>query len=90
MKPITLLLFLLSLIACGKGWSQGDRDKLIQSCVQKAQAAAPGMDPTKLKNYCSCFQQNIEKKFPSILDLSTAGPEAVNQEAQSCLPLMVQ
>lgn len=89
MKVLAIALLLLAAAACHRGWTQGDRDKLVNSCVEKAQAGAPGIDATKLKAYCSCYQQNIEKKFPSTLDLTKATPEVLSGEAQSCLPLML-
>ena len=91
MIKLTAIFFVLfSLAACNRGWAPGDRDKLINSCVEKAQAGAAGIDVTKLKNYCSCYQQNLEKKYPTMRDLSKATPDQLTNEAQACLPLMVQ
>ncbi len=70
------------------GWSQGDRDQLINSCVSEAKAKAAQLDEAKLKAYCSCYEQNIEKQFPNVSDLATAKAEDMTKAAESCLPLM--
>ena len=90
MKRLSLLILFLAFAACNRGWTQGDRDKLISTCVEKANAGAPGIDPTKLKNYCTCYQQNIEKKFTTMGDLAKATADSVAPAAQECLPLMLQ
>ena len=89
MKRLSLtLLLLLPLLACNRGWTQGDRDKLVNTCVEKAQSQ--GIDPNKLKNYCACYQQNIEKKYATMGALTKADANSISAAAQECLPLMVQ
>lgn len=90
MKIVALAFILLAFAACNRGWTQGDRDTLVNSCVEKAQAGAAGIDVNKLKSYCACYQQNLEKKYATMGALAKAGPENLTNEAQSCLPLMVQ
>lgn len=88
-RLLGLILF-LPLAACHRGWTQGDREKLINACVEKASAQAQGIDPNKLKNYCACYQQNLEKKFATMGALAKANTESVSTAAQDCLPLMIQ
>lgn len=89
MKIFALALILLAFANCTRGWSQRDRDTLVNSCVAKA-GATPGIDAEKLKKYCGCYQQNLEKKFGTMVALSKATPDDVAQQAEACLPLMVQ
>ena len=87
--PLAFILF-VALAACNRGWTQGDRDKLINTCVEKALAQAQELDPTKLKNYCTCYQQKIEMKFTTMEALAKATPESVSPPAQECLPILTQ
>lgn len=89
MKTIALAFIFLAFTACNRGWAQRDRDTLINSCVEKAQGT-PGVDLEKLKKYCGCYQQNLEQKYATMGALSKASPEDITNEAQACLPLMVQ
>ena len=82
---------LTAINACGKrGWTQADRDQLVNSCVSGAKAKSAAIDEVKLKDYCSCYGQNIEKKFPDMKEMVTAKTEDLTKEAQNCLPLLVK
>jgi len=90
-KLILLFTALTAIGACGKkGWTQADRDQLVNGCVDGAKAKAPTIDEAKLKNYCSCYGQAIEKKYPDMRTMVTAKAEDLSKEAQNCLPLMIK
>lgn len=89
---LSFVLVALSLAACGggRGWPQSERDALIGGCVQQAKAGGGALDEAKLRNYCSCYQQNVEKSFPDVKALKTVKAEDVAKEAQKCVELMFQ
>ena len=78
-------------VACigkSKGWSQGDRDKLIGSCVEETKKASPTIDESKLKNYCSCYQQVLEKKHATLSALAAVGEADLMKSAEECLSMI--
>ena len=85
-----LLILAGGIVGCGglTGWTQTQRDQVVNGCVDKAKAGAPSLDETKLRNYCSCYQQALEKKYTSVISMSGAKTEDLTQVAQGCLPLM--
>jgi hypothetical protein len=87
---ILLLGFLLiGYVGCGAaGWNQANRDKIVTGCVDKAKAGAPNLDETKLKSYCSCYQQELEKKYPSVASMATAKTDDLTKTAEGCLKFM--
>jgi hypothetical protein len=87
----SLLLIALSFAACGRGaggWPQGVRDKVIGGCVKEAKAGGAPIEDAKLTNYCTCYQQNVEKTFPNPNDLVKVTPQDGAKEAQKCIELM--
>ncbi|MFO1518640.1 MAG: hypothetical protein U1F57_03085 [bacterium] len=83
-------LILLTMGCSGKkGWSQGDRDHLVNGCVTESSKSG-NLDATKLKSYCSCYEQNLEKKYPSLVDLAKASQDDMMKEAEPCLPLIMK
>ena len=70
------------------GWPQSDKDTLINSCVEKAKN--PALDEAKIKSYCSCYQQNLEKNYPNINDLKTVDANQIAKLAEECLPLIMK
>lgn len=91
----TALFFLslsLGLSACpgtgSRGWSQADKDKLIGACVTSAKQGGPGLDEAKITSYCTCYQQNLEKKYPKVTDMAPVKAEDISKEAEKCLELM--
>ena len=88
MKRILIVAFILCAgVACvgkSKGWSQGDRDSLIGSCVEETKKT-PGIDESKLKSYCTCYQQVLEKKYAKLTDLATVGETELTKLAEECL-----
>ncbi|MFT4152205.1 hypothetical protein [Parafilimonas sp.] len=98
----TNILFLgvvIVLASCGgsAGWQQPQRDKLISECKEKAIAtmSASGQTPDgatkqKLVGYCTCYQQNLEKKFPDPDAMGKADAGDVANAAKDCLELMVK
>ena len=93
MKRILIVSFLfLAVAGCSgksKGWSQGERDKLISSCVEEVKKT-PGVEESKVNGYCSCYQQVLEKKYAKLTDMATVGEEALSKLAEECLPLMAK
>jgi|SRR5215471_20548392 len=86
---LLLCVLLLGYVGCGAGaWNQANRDKIVTSCVEKAKAGAPSLDETKLKNYCSCYQQELEKKYSSVAAMATAKTEDLTKTAEGCLKFM--
>jgi len=89
-RTLLCLLLMIALPACtkSKGWPQAERDKMTGAC--EAKASNPGMDPAKIKNYCACFQQDLEKKFPDINQLKTVDDKEVAKSAQECMHLIIK
>jgi hypothetical protein len=92
LKASLLPLLLVASIGCGGGsWTQAQRDEVINGCVDKAKAGAPSLDEGKLKNYCGCYMQALEKKYPSgAASLVSAKADDLTQLAQGCLPLLTK
>lgn len=93
MKSISFFLICLVLFtACNnkKGWTQADRDKLIKSCKDKALAGGlSGAEiEKKFEAYCTCYQQKLEKKYPSIADMGKASPAEITEQAAACIDIM--
>ena len=86
--------FFISIVLLGacnnnKGWTQTERDKLIKSCKDKALG---GLSDTaivrKFEAYCTCYQQNLEKKYPSVADMGKASPKEITEQAAACIDMM--
>lgn len=91
MKRILIFAFILCAAgACSgksKGWSQGDRDNLIGSCVEETKKT-PGVDVSKLNGYCTCYQQILEKKYATLASLATESEAELTRLAEQCLSLI--
>ncbi len=89
-NQILFLAILMAATGCTgeRGWPPAEKDKLISSCVGEAKAGAAGLDESKIKNYCLCYQQNLEKTFPNFVDLKNVNGEDVGKAAEKCLELM--
>ena len=89
-KLFLLLLILCAAASCGKkaGWQAAEKDQLITSCVTEAKNRAPSLDEGKVKNYCTCYEQNIEKAYPNPSDLTKATVDDMTKAAQGCLDMM--
>ena len=88
-KILVVFSIVLAAAACtgkNKGWSQGDRDTLTTSCFEKAKN--PALEESKLKAYCTCYQQNLEKKYPDINELKKVDGKEIAKSAEECLPMM--
>jgi hypothetical protein len=92
-------IILVCLYACNnhKGWDQSQRDKLVKECTEKAVStmASTGQAPDeatrqKLGNYCSCYQEKLEKQFPSPEAMGKANAGDVANAAKDCLQLMTK
>jgi hypothetical protein len=82
---------LLSACNNNKGWTQAERDKLIKSCKDKALGTAGIADTAiarRFELYCSCYQQNLEKKYPSVADMGKASPKDITDQAAACIDMM--
>jgi hypothetical protein len=94
MRSIFFLFISIGLLtACNnnKGWTQAERDKLIKSCKDKALGTAGIADTAiarKFELYCSCYQQNLEKKYPSVADMGKASPKEITEHAAACIDMM--
>ncbi|MBX2925048.1 MAG: hypothetical protein KF746_22795 [Chitinophagaceae bacterium] len=93
--PIALVVF--SACNSNTSWNQQQRDQLVKECEEKAIVAmtADGQTPDeatkkKLASYCSCYQQNLEKQFPSAGAMEKANAGDVANAAKDCLQLMAQ
>lgn len=77
---------LLGLSACksSTSWSQTDKDAFMNTCVSKAQSSA-GMDETKAKDYCSCMQEKVEKKYPNSSDAAKMTISDITEMAKGCV-----
>ncbi len=93
MKRILIVaVVILTGVACsGKskgGWSQGERDNLVGSCVEETKKTSPAIDESKLKSYCVCYQQVLEKKYAKLSDMATVGEAELMKLAEECLSLI--
>jgi hypothetical protein len=94
MKSIFFLFISIGLLtACNnnKGWTQAERDKLIKSCKDKALGTAGIADTAiarKFELYCTCYQQNLEKKYASVADMGKASPKEITEQAAACIDMM--
>lgn len=80
---------LLNACSNKKGWSQAERDKLIKSCRDKATGSITDTAVVKrFELYCTCYQQNLEKKYPSVADMGKASPKEITEQAAACIELM--
>lgn len=93
MKKIFMILGLILVVtACtskSMGWSQNERDELVNKCVEAA-TKNPSLDKTKVTNYCTCYQKDLEKNYPNINDLAKLSADDMTKSAQACLPLMLK
>ncbi len=90
-RMLIVAVVIFTCVACSgktKGWSQGDRDKLIGSCVEETKKASPTIDESKLKSYCSCYQQVLEKKYATLISLAAVAEAELMKSAEECLPLI--
>lgn len=98
MKSLSAII-LICLYSCNnqKSWNQSQRDRLVEECKEKAIStmASNGQAPDeatrqKLGNYCSCYQENLEKQFPSPEAMGKANANDVANAAKDCLQLMAK
>jgi hypothetical protein len=75
MKAILVLAGTIIFISCtnsNAGWNRSYRDKLMNSCISEAKRGNAAIDDQKLKTYCECYQQNLEKKYPETRQMEIA------------------
>ncbi|MFO1462866.1 MAG: hypothetical protein U1F66_03750 [bacterium] len=88
--PIGIILFAIS--ACSgpkKQWPQEQRSELVQACVENTKKN-PALDQAKVQDYCTCYQQKLENKYPEFMDLAKLGEAAMTQVAEECLPVLTK
>ena len=61
MKITTLLLSLILFVTCDKGWSEQDRKKLINECIEAKKTKES--DLQKLSELCSCSTEKFISKI---------------------------
>jgi hypothetical protein len=88
MKAILFLLITTAIFSCtnsNAGWNQSYKDKLVNSCISEARKGNAAMDDQKLKTYCECYQQNLEKKYPEIKAMEAADKMEIVKAAEQCM-----
>ncbi|HEX5037725.1 MAG TPA: hypothetical protein VFX30_11240 [bacterium] len=88
--PFVALAF--SLAACGatSGWPQVVKDTLIDTCVKEAKAGGAALEEGKIRTYCTCYQENVQKAYPDSGNLKNAKPEDLSKAAGPCLELVLK
>lgn len=94
MNVLTLLIALITLCfaSCGirpTGWQQSEKDLLTDGCLQQARVEAPSLDEGRVRSYCFCYQQQLERTFPDVGGFKTMSGEAAAREAQKCIDVML-
>jgi hypothetical protein len=96
MQKIINFFILLSFVAvfgCSNkntGWTQADRDKMINSCADEAKKKSAVINDLTLRKYCSCYEESLEKKYPDITKLEKAPKEEVIKSAEECVQLLIK
>ena len=86
MQLLSFALIILSLTSCGTrptGWLQSDKDLLTDGCLQQARVEG------RVRSYCYCYQQHLERTFPDVGGFRTMSDEAAAREAQKCIEVML-
>ena len=90
MKVFFVIAILITVTACSdkkKGWPESEKKIFVNSCVSKAMAGS-GMPEAKAKDYCHCYQQKMETKYPDIKELKKVNADEVSITAASCIELL--
>lgn len=88
MKTILVLTGTIIFISCTNsngGWNQSYKDKLVNSCISEAKKGNDAINDQKIKNYCQCYQQNLEKKYPEIKAMEAADKMEIAKAAEQCM-----
>ena len=73
---------ILALSACKGGWSSADKDEFKKTCLG---STTSGMGEEKAKNYCDCFEEKVEKKYPSKAEADKATTADITQLSTDCM-----
>jgi hypothetical protein len=90
---LPFLVIVLCLAACSggtRGWPQSVKDTVIDSCIRQAKAGGAALEEAKIRSYCSCYQQNVEKSIPNSQDLAQAKVEVLAKASQPCLEAVLK
>jgi hypothetical protein len=89
---LPFVLVALSLAACGasSGWPSAVKTTMIDSCFKEAKAQGAPLADEKIKGYCECYQQNVQKAFPNSNDLTKATAADLSKSMQPCLELVLK
>ncbi len=93
MKAILFLLITIGFLSCANtnaGWNQSYRDKLMNSCISEAKKGNAVIEEQKLKTYCECYQQNLEKKYPEIRQMEVADKNEIIKVAEDCMQVLLR
>lgn len=84
--PISIAFVLVSCNnKAGSGWSKGEKDVFMNTCVPKTQTQA-GLTEEKSKSYCSCMLTKLEGKYANADEANKKSTSAEMTEfATSCL-----
>jgi hypothetical protein len=93
MKTILVLAGTIIFISCtnsNAGWNRSYKDQLVNSCISEAKKGNAAPDDKKLKSYCECYQQNLEKKYPEIKQMEAADKQEIIKAAEECMPVLLK
>ena len=67
MKSGLIILALTVLTGCneGKGWSEGNKQAFIKSCITDNRSA---VGEKQVNEYCDCMQKKVQEKYPDYRD----------------------
>lgn len=93
MKTILFLPVTIGFMSCANsnaGWNRSYRDKLMNSCISEAKKRNAAIDDQKLRGYCECYQQNLEKKYPETRQMEIADKKEIIKAAEDCMPVLLR
>lgn len=56
----------------GQGWSANGTERIYNNCIKQYSNAYPAMEQKYLSELCTCFTEQLQKKYPTKEDFSTA------------------
>jgi hypothetical protein len=93
MKLLFIVFTVLTVISCSEnktGWSREYKDKLINSCISEAKRGNNTIDDKKVNDYCNCYQQNLEKRYPAIKQIEAADKQEIIKAAEECMSVLLK